>query len=84
VLAELPLEDDGFKGTGVAYDLSFDSGTRFYLNVDSPGYHVQIPYDIIASPSGRYPYTITHFIATSDNITVHSRCELRVGARQAV
>jgi hypothetical protein len=58
ILAKLALEDDGFMGTGVAYDLTFDLETRFYIKVDGPGYHVQIPYDI-KSRSRRYPCTIT-------------------------
>lgn len=59
ILAKLHLEDDGSirKGVGV-YDLTFESETGFYLKVDNPGHHVQIPYRIIASPSGQYPYTI--------------------------
>jgi hypothetical protein len=58
-LAKLHLEDHGSKRTGVAYDLTFDSETTFRLKVDGPGYHIEIPYDIIPSPSGHYPYTIT-------------------------
>ena len=58
ILAKLPLEDYGSVGTGVAYDLTFDSETRFHLKVDGPVNHLQIPFDIVASPSGRYPYTI--------------------------
>ena len=57
-LAMLRLEDDGPAGTGVPYDLAFDSETRFYLKVDAPGYHLKITYDIITSPSGQYPCTI--------------------------
>ena len=57
-LAKLPIEDGGFKGTGVAYDLTFDSETRFHLKVDGPGYHLKIPYDIIALRSGWYTHTI--------------------------
>jgi len=39
--------------------LTFDSETRFYLEIDGPE-HVLIPYDITASPSdSRYPYMIT-------------------------
>ena len=59
ILAKLPLEDDSSEGKGVVYDLTFDSETRFYLKVDGSGYHLKIPYDIITSPSGRYPCTIT-------------------------
>jgi hypothetical protein len=58
ILAKLPLEGDNSIGAGIAYDLAFDSETRFHLKVDGPGYHVQIPYNIIASPSGQYPYMI--------------------------
>ena len=57
-LAKLPLEGGNFKGTGVAYDLTFDSETGFYLKVDGPGYNLQLPYDIVASPSGQYSHTI--------------------------
>jgi hypothetical protein len=59
ILAKIPLEDNSSTGTGIAYDLTFDSETRFHLKVDGPGYHVKIPYDIIAFPSERYLYTIT-------------------------
>ena len=54
-LAKLSLEEDGL-GAGEVYDVTFDSETRFYLKIDGPGRHVQIPHDIIASPSG---HTIT-------------------------
>jgi len=57
VLAKLPLEGD-FR-TGEVYDLTFDSETMFRLKVDGPGKHVQIPYEIAASPSGQYSHTIT-------------------------
>ena len=57
-LAKLPLEDTDF-GMGEVYDLIFDSETRFHLKVDGPGWHVQITYDVIASPSGSYSHTIT-------------------------
>ena len=57
-LAKAPLEH-GDAGTWKAYDLTFDSETRFYLKVEGPGWHVQIPYDIISSPSGSYSHTIT-------------------------
>jgi len=41
------------------HGLTFDSETRFYLEINRPE-HVLIPYDITASPSdSRYPYTIT-------------------------
>jgi hypothetical protein len=58
IVAKLPLEDAGSEGTWVAYDLAFTSETRFYLEVDGPGYHAKIPFDLIISPSGQYPYTI--------------------------
>ena len=58
ILASLPLENDSL-GTGQVYGLVFDSVTRFYLKVDGPGWHVQIPHDIIVSPSGGYSHTIT-------------------------
>jgi hypothetical protein len=56
-LAKLRLKHDRL-GTGEVYDVTFDSETRFNLKVDGPGWHVRIPHDIIASPSGRYSYTI--------------------------
>ena len=46
-------------GAGEVYGIAFDSETRFYLKIDGLGWHVQIPYDIIASPPGRFSYTIT-------------------------
>ena len=55
VLANLSLS----FGMGEVYDLTFDSETRFYLKLDGPGWHVQIPHDIIASPSGCYSHTVT-------------------------
>ena len=58
VLANLSPEGEGF-GTGEIYDLTFDSETRFYLNMDRSGQHVQIPCDVIASPSGNYSHTIS-------------------------
>ena len=57
VLASLPL--DANLTAGEVYDLTFDSETRFYLKVDGPGQHIQIPYHITASPSGTYSHTIT-------------------------
>ena len=57
VLAELPLEDADL-GPAAIYDLTFDSETRLYLNIGGPQCHVQVPYDIIASPSGRHPCRI--------------------------
>ena len=58
MLANLSLEDGDF-GIGEVYDLTFDSETRFHLKVDGPGWHIQVPYDIIPSPSGSYSHTIT-------------------------
>jgi hypothetical protein len=57
-LASLPLDDDGFE-MGKVYDITFDSTTRFHLKVDGPGWHIQIPYDILPSPSGPYSHMIT-------------------------
>lgn len=57
-LARLPIKHDDFE-MGEVYDLAFDSETRFCLKVDGPGWHGQIPHEIIPSPSGRYQYTIT-------------------------
>ena len=57
-LASLPLEDADC-GIGEVYDVAFDSETRFYLKIDGPGKHIQIPYDITASPSGQHSHTIT-------------------------
>jgi hypothetical protein len=58
VLANLLLGDVDFR-MGEVYDVTFGSETRFYLKIDGPGYHVQIPHDITASPSGPYSHTIT-------------------------
>jgi hypothetical protein len=58
-LAMLLLEDDDSR-SGEVYDLIFDeSETRFYLKVDGPEQHVQIPYDITPSPLGQFSHTIT-------------------------
>jgi hypothetical protein len=57
ILASLPLEADDL-GIGKVYDVTFDSEIRFYLKIDGPGLHVQIPHDIIPSPSGPYSHTI--------------------------
>ena len=48
----------GDLGVGEVYGLTFDSETRFHLKIDGPGWHVQIPCDIISSPPGPYPHTI--------------------------
>jgi hypothetical protein len=58
ILAKLSFEH-GDLGTGNVYDVAFDSETRFHLKIDEPGRHVQIPYDIIPSPSGPHSHTIT-------------------------
>ena len=58
VLAKLPLKRDSF-GAGKVYDVVFDSKTRFHLKIDGPGWHVQVPHDIIPSPSRHYSHTIT-------------------------
>ena len=59
ILANLPL-GDGDLGTGMGeiYDVTFDSTTRFHLKIDEPGQRIQIPYDIIPSPSGPHPHMI--------------------------
>ena len=57
-LANLSLEDADFA-VGEVYGVTFDSETRFCIEIDRPGWHVQIPHDIIASPSGPYSHTIT-------------------------
>ena len=57
ILANLPLADDDW-GMGKVYDLIFDSETRFYVKIDGPVWHVQIPHDIMASPSGNCSHTI--------------------------
>ena len=67
---EIGLYDMGHKymianlflgsGGGTVYDLTFSSETRFYVKIDGPVQHVQIPYDITPSPSDpHHPYTIT-------------------------
>ena len=56
ILANLPLDDD--LAAGEVYDVTFDSEIRFHLKIDGPEHHVQIPYDITASPSGTYSHTI--------------------------
>jgi hypothetical protein len=58
ILANLPLGDDGLE-MGRVYDVIFDSETRFHLRVDGPAGHVQIPYDILPSPSGPHSHMIT-------------------------
>ena len=53
-LAQRSLRDDILE-SGKVYDLTFDSDTRLYLKINGPGWHVQIPYEIIPS-SHPYPY----------------------------
>ena len=57
-LACIDLKDEDLGG-GKVYDIIFDSETRFHLKIDRPGQRVQIPYDITATPSGRFSHTIT-------------------------
>ena len=58
ILANLLPADDDLRA-GEVYDLTFDSETRFYLKIDRPGWHVQIPHDIMASgPGDYYSHTI--------------------------
>ena len=54
------LEDDDL-GSGEVYDITFGLGAEssFYLKIDGPGQHIQLPFDITASPSGQYSHTIT-------------------------
>ena len=58
VLANLLLGDDDLE-MGEVYDVTFDSDTRFHLKIDGPERHVQIPHDIVPSPSGPHSHTIT-------------------------
>jgi hypothetical protein len=58
VLVKLLLGDDNLE-IGEVYDITFDSDTRFHLKVDGPGLHIQIPHDIIPSPSGPHSHTIS-------------------------
>jgi len=56
-LGELPLGDELEKGE--VYDVTFDSETRFHLKIKGPGWHVQIPYDVVP-PTARFSlHTIT-------------------------
>jgi hypothetical protein len=48
----------GGYSSGKVYDVAFDSETRFHLKIDGLGGHVQIPHDIIASPSDGCSHTI--------------------------
>jgi hypothetical protein len=65
ILADLPLGGDDL-GTGKVYDLTFDSETRFHLKIEGPGRHVQIPHDIIPSPSGPYSHSFNGHVRTVD------------------
>ena len=56
ILAILSPKDD--LAMGEVYDLTFGSETRFYLKIDGPGWHVQVPHDIIESPSGCHSHTM--------------------------
>ena len=57
-LALLDRGDNGLEN-GEVYDIIFDSGARLYLRVaDGPRWRAQIPYDITASSSDGYSYTI--------------------------
>ena len=58
IFAKLPLERRDLR-MGEVYDVMFDSETRFHLKIDGPERRVQIPHDIIPSPSGPYSHTIT-------------------------
>ena len=51
------LKYDDLEG-GEVYDITFDSETRFYLKIDGPEQHIQIPYDLTPS-SGPWRYKIT-------------------------
>ena len=53
---EITLTRDELRG-GEVHGVAFDSETRFYLKVAGPGWHAQIPYDIIP-PLGRRPLTV--------------------------
>ena len=56
MIANQSLVDN--SGMGEVYDITFKSETRFYLKTEGPGQHFQIPYEIIASPSGGYSHTV--------------------------
>jgi len=57
-VAKLPLEH-GKLEMGRVYGLTFDSETRFYLKIDEPGLHIQVPYDIVQlSPPGLYSHKV--------------------------
>jgi hypothetical protein len=57
LLTRLPLEDDDLR-SGEVYDIIFDSETRFYLKIDAPGQHIQIPFDIMTPRPGDTWHTI--------------------------
>ena len=42
---------DAELAMGEVYGVTFNSETNFYLKIDGPGGHAQIPYNIITSPS---------------------------------
>jgi len=65
IIAVQPLQHDDLR-TGKIYDLVFDSEARFYVKVDGPGLHVQIPHDIVALPSGGY----SHMIVKGEPVTL--------------
>jgi len=50
---------DSSLGDREVYDITFGSESRFYLEVDGPGQHFKIPYDIIAPLSDMHGHTIT-------------------------
>ena len=50
---------DSSLGDREVYDITFGSESRFYLEVDGPGQHVKIPYDITAPLSDMHCHTIT-------------------------
>ena len=57
IIARLPLEHNNL-GIGRVYNITFDSETRFYLQICGPGWHIKVPHDIIATPSGDCSHTI--------------------------
>ena len=78
-IASLPLEDADLE-TGEVYDVAFDSETRFYLKVDGPERHV-LPNNRITAGALHDNQGETSGFGRTGNITVHSRCELRMGPR---
>jgi hypothetical protein len=57
VRADLVRGDDVEMGD--VYDVTFDSQTESHLKLDGMGQRIQISHNIIASPSGSHPHTIT-------------------------